>query len=433
MGRSKEKVREGEEQVKKKLLFITTRVFWPTTSGRKVSLYYYCKGLHELYGYDIYLYSFLEADQDANESERTKPDFIKDILFADKIKKTEIVANLITKSISQLQWPLQCSLFYSRTNRERIERYVAEQHFDVIISDMIRTAPYLDAFADEKCVKILDMDDLLSKRYQRTLNSTVSGDNFLGQYSKFMPDIVNRRIVPIVKSTALKMEIKRLVRAETVYAEQYDHVVFVSDIETDELNQKLSSPKCATVTLGVDYDYFSDEIPYSPCENRVAFVGNFGYTPNVDSLKLITEQVLPNLDERIKLIAVGKAPADVVAQYQSVRVAFTGTVDDLRPYIKQCSVFLAPIAYGSGIKTKILEAMAMGIPVVTNSVGAEGISAENGVDFFVTDDYIEMARIVNGLIQDKEKAQKAGHAGALYVQRHHQWDDILGKFKELGL
>lgn len=135
---------------------------------------------------------------------------------------------------------------------------------------------------------------------------------------------------------------------------------------------------------------------------------------------------MPKLDGQTKLIAVGKAPNDVIKKYQTDRIEFTGAVDDLRPYIKQSNVFLAPIAYGSGIKTKILEAMAMGVPVVTNSIGAEGISAKNGIDFFVTDDFSEMAKIVSALIQDKEKAKQIGQSGASYVKEHHQWKDIIG-------
>lgn len=417
----------------KRLLFITTRIFWPATSGRKVSLYYYCKGLHEQYGYDIYLYSFLEADQVPAQSEQTKPDFIKEIRFAGKVRKNEILANLFTKSFSHLQWPLQCSLFYSRQNEDCIRDYVAKEHFDVVIADMIRTAPYICAFEGESCLKILDMDDLLSKRYQRTLNSTVSGDNFLGQYSKHMPDIVNKQLIPRVKKIALNMEVSRLLRAEVEYAQRYDHVIFVSDVETDELNQKIQEAKCTTITLGVDYDYYSQQVPYTALENRAAFIGNFGYTPNVDSLKVITANVLPRLDDKIRLLAVGKVPQEVVDEFGGKRVDFTGTVEDLRPYIRQCSVFLAPIAYGSGIKTKILEAMAMGVPVVTNSIGAEGIIAVNGVDFFVTDDFDEMARIVKRLLRDKQMAQMVGQAGSEYVRKHHQWKKILEKFREVGV
>lgn len=415
----------------KRLLFITTRIFWPATSGRKVSLYYYCKGLHEEYGYDIYLYSFLEADQDPKQSVNTKPDFIKEIRFASPISKVEVLSNLFSKSFGASQWPLQCSLFYSKLNSQRIRQFAEEEAFDVIITDMIRTAPYIDAFADKNCKKVLDMDDLLSKRYQRTLESSVSGDNFLGQYSKFLPKFVNKKIVPLVKNTALKMEIKRLAHAEVTYSEQYDYVIFVSDIETEDLNKRLSMPKCTTITLGVDYDYYSESISVLPREDTIGFVGNFGYTPNVDSLNLIIENVMPRLGDKIKLLAVGKAPNDVVEKFQNECVTFTGAVDDLRPYIKQCGVFISPIAYGSGIKTKILEAMAMGVPVVTNSTGAEGISARNGMDLFVTDDFEEMAETVNKLMRDRSFAQEIGQSGARYVQKNHQWKDIIKKFDEI--
>lgn len=77
--------------------------------------------------------------------------------------------------------------------------------------------------------------------------------------------------------------------------------------------------------------------------------------------------------------------------------------------------------------------MAMGVPVVTNSIGAEGITAVNGVDFFVTDDFDEMARIVKDLMQDNQTAQIVGQAGAEYVRKYHQWKNILEKFKDVGV
>lgn len=75
----------------------------------------------------------------------------------------------------------------------------------------------------------------------------------------------------------------------------------------------------------------------------------------------------------------------------------------------------------------------MGVPVVTNSIGAEGIGAANGVDFFVTDDFDEMAQIVMALNHDKQKAHVVGRAGAAYVQKHHQWKSIMEKFKDIGV
>lgn len=415
----------------KKLLFITTRVFWPANSGRKVSLYYYCKGLHEMFGYDIYLYSFLEADQEKEECMKEKPSFIKEIRFAEKVKKCEILSNLFFKSMLGEKMPLQCSLMLSRLNEQRIAAYQKKHNFSVIITDMIRTAPYVKLFDKENCTTILDMDDLLSKRYRRTLMSVNSGENILGQYSKFLPSFVNKYIVPRLKKLILKSEIKRLELAEVKFSEKYDHVVFVSESETKELNKRMHSSKCVTVTLGVDYSYFSEEVSVERKNGYLAFVGNYGYTPNVDSLRIIIDKILPKLKSGTKLLAIGKASRELIDSLKNDNIVFTGMVDDIRLSAKSCQVFLSPIAYGSGIKTKILEAMAMGLPVVTNTVGAEGISAENGKEIIVTDDYDEMAKIVNQLLTDTEYADSIAKAGKLYVKNNHQWDKVLSGFSSI--
>ena len=152
----------------KKLLFITTRLFFTTNSGRKLSLYHYCRGLYEKYGYDIYLFTFLEGDQVFEDELKNKPYFIKEVYRASEIGAITKIGNLFFKSLFSKKWPLQCSLYYSQTNVNRIRQLCGEHHFDVVITDMIRTAPYIDGLEGVP-VKILDMDDLLSKRYEREL------------------------------------------------------------------------------------------------------------------------------------------------------------------------------------------------------------------------------------------------------------------------
>lgn len=178
--------------MKKKLLFITTRIFWPADDGRKVSLYYYCKGLHEQYGYDIYIYSFLEHAQSA-ELINKKPDFIRAVYLAKPITKVDKMKNLFMKSFITAQWPLQCSLFYSDKNKLAIAKYINEIKPDTIIVDMVRLAPYYTAFFNIDCLKVLDMDDLLSRRYERQL-STYSNASISGQYSANMSGLVNKII-----------------------------------------------------------------------------------------------------------------------------------------------------------------------------------------------------------------------------------------------
>lgn len=96
---------------RKKLIFITSRLLWPIDSGRKMSLNYYCKGLHEKFGYDIYLYSFLESGQVFNG---VLPNYIKEIRIAKNITLLEKIKNIIFYTFGKKKWPFQCSLFYSK-------------------------------------------------------------------------------------------------------------------------------------------------------------------------------------------------------------------------------------------------------------------------------------------------------------------------------
>ena len=129
----------------KKLLFITTRLFWPTDSGKKVALYYYCQGLKEVYDFEIYIYSFLEAGQTLRML-KDKPYFIKDVRIAKKVNLINQFKNIVYKTFLNHDFPIQCSLFYNKQNLNEIKTLCNEIQPDVIIVDMVRLAPYYLAF-----------------------------------------------------------------------------------------------------------------------------------------------------------------------------------------------------------------------------------------------------------------------------------------------
>lgn len=221
----------------KKLLFVTTRLFWPTDSGRKLSLYYYCKGIHEKYNCDIYIYSFLEAGQTEEDIEK-KPEFIKEVRLANPIGKVEKIQNLVRKTLLTRKWPIQCSLYYSRQNAEQIKKYCDELQPDYIFTDMIRTSMYYDSFQHSHAVKVLDMDDLLSARYERQMHARYKS-NISGQYAGRLPGIINKLIGnQVVRNAVLAMERDLTAKAEIHYSKLYDKVIFVSSVETAYLNKK---------------------------------------------------------------------------------------------------------------------------------------------------------------------------------------------------
>lgn len=400
----------------KKLVFITTRLFWPADSGRKVSLYHYCKGLHEQLGYDVYVYSFLEGDQGVGGA-CTHPGFIADVRVAKSIGGGAKLKNLVA-ALPRPAMPFQCALYWSDDNRDAIRAYCEEVGPDVVVIDMVRLAPYMDALDGLGLPVVLDYDDLLSKRYERQIGG--SGGNVLGKYgtqaSGLMRAIVsNRRL----KSLVLRCESKRVARAEDGYARRADAVLFVSPIETAELNGRLGSKKCFDATLGAEI--VEPKGPLLDASFDFGFVGNMHYAANQASLDYICGEVLPLLPGAT-LRVIGVCPDDIMGRYAlHPQVSFSGRVESIADELMKCKIMLAPFAYGTGIKTKVLEAMGMGVPVVTNAVGVEGMTCESGVEVELGETARELADACSELLADPEKRRMVGLAGQEYVRRCHDW------------
>lgn len=413
----------------KKLLFITTRVFWPTDSGRKYSLYHYCKGLYDKFGYEIYLYSFLEDYSKTNYE--PMPYFIKELRLAKKIGKVTKLSNLITKSLF-LRWPFQNSILYSKRNKNCIEKYVEEIHPDAIIVDMVRLSPYFNAFKDCECLKILDYDDLLSERYKKQLKNNNQDGDLFGTFSNknsFKTKLFNSKCI---KKLVLKSEMKRIAYFEKKYAKLYDSAIFVSENETKQFNQITNSNKGITIRVGVNYNYYEEVKDITKKDGYLAFMGNMKFSANYASLKLIVERILPSLDFDYKLIVVGNVTEEIKKEFSNDNIIFTGRVEDFRPVLKECEMFVSPIAYGSGVKTKVIEAISLGLPVVTNKLGVEGIDGYSDISM-VTDDFIEMSSYINKLHKEKNTIEDISSKGKKLIIDYYQWDTIIDQFKDAKL
>lgn len=189
----------------------------------------------------------------------------------------------------------------------------------------------------------------------------------------------------MVRNAVLTIERNLVAKAEIYYSKLYDKVIFVSKVETDYLNQKQSG-KAITILVGINA-VPENELTGEPEKSLLSYVGNLKVAANVDILHWIISDILPKINHDVKSMVIGKCPDDIKEKYKgNNHVIFTGRVDNLVEYIRKSQIFLSPILYGTGIKTKILEAMSMGVPVVTNDVGAEGIEAKDGHEFWVKND-----------------------------------------------
>ena len=414
----------------KKLLFITTRLFWPTDSGRKVGLYYYCKGLNDKFGYDIYLYSFLEAGQN-QEMIKSKPVFIKDVQIAKKLNVIDKLKNIIYQTCIKQKWPIQCSLYFSNSNKDTITQLCKKINPDLVIVDMVRLATYYDAFKNFKCKKILDMDDLLSERYDRQLKSNYKS-SLAGQYSSNLSSLFLKFIeLKRIKNLILKFEKFLIAKAELDYAGIYEKVIFVSSKEANKLN-KYYADKAIGIPLGINVKEFINCKFQQLKENNICFVGNMYVAANIDTLKLIATEVLPYIKTNYKFYVIGKVPEELKKQYsKNSNIIFTGRIENIYDIAGKCKLFLAPIVYGSGIKTKILEAMAMQMPVITNDIGAEGLEVENKKHLIIENDTQKIAQIVDYYLNNYNVALRMAENAQQLVFERYDWEKIWKKFNKV--
>ena len=174
----------------------------------------------------------------------------------------------------------------------------------------------------------------------------------------------------------------------------------------------------------------------SPFEKRegLLFIGNFNHSPNVDAMRFFCQEVFPKVVKElkdIKLYIVGSNPPPPIRELENENVAVTGYVPDLEPYMEKAKVFVAPLRYGAGMKGKIGEALSHGLPVVTTSVGAEGMDLEDGVHVIIADDADAFASAVVRVYTDERLWKNLRENGVLHVQKMFTPEVVTLKLKEM--
>ena len=231
-----------------------------------------------------------------------------------------------------------------------------------------------------------------------------------------------------------RREGERLLAFEKQVAAAADHAFFVTEAET-ELFLK-SAPafreKVSPMSNGVDSDFFSPEhvlaSPFAAEEVPLVFTGAMDYWPNIDAVKWFAAEIFPRLlAERpaLRFYIVGRSPAPAVQELAGDRVVVTGTVPDVRPYLRHAAVVVAPLRIARGIQNKVLEAMAMAVPVVVARGCGEAVDAVPEQDFLLAESAEDHVQQINALLASPERRAAVGEAARRQVVRRYSWDAHL--------
>jgi sugar transferase (PEP-CTERM/EpsH1 system associated) len=232
----------------------------------------------------------------------------------------------------------------------------------------------------------------------------------------------------------------RLLRVvEQRIVQEFERTFLVSEEEKKVLGSDSSLEKVEAISNGVDLDYFSPGAiknqQIARVSGKLVFSGAMDYWPNVEGAVWFAEKIFPLVRKQVHratFCIAGRNPAPAVKALEQVDgVEVTGTVPDIRAYLASAHVCVVPLLIARGIQNKVLEAMAMGKPVVATFGAATGIKAKNGDEIIVADDEIRMASEIITLLGNSERCHSIGQKARQYVEREHSWESHLRRLNEV--
>ena len=316
----------------------------------------------------------------------------------------QLAANLFSDK------PLSVSRYVGQPMRAKIAELRAKEKFDSVVCDFLFPAPNFDTL-DDVVLFEHNVESMIWKRHVEK-----SGDPLRKAY--------------------FGMQCDRMLACERQAVQQCAHVIAVSPIDARKLEQMFDVSDVSDVKTGVDIDYFGPPIAAQAWVADLVFVGSMDWMPNIDGVKFFTAEVLPLIRKQLpvaKLAIVGRTPPAEIRRLADAdpNIVVTGTVPDIRPYLWGSFVSVVPLRIGSGTRLKIYESMAAKTPVVSTTIGAEGLIYDNGKNIAIADSPQDFASLSVELIQDSVKRKTMEQAAFDMVSDHFSWEQVTREFEAI--
>jgi len=386
------------------ILYLAHRIPYPPNKGDKIRSFHQIEHLSRRHR--VHVACLIDAEEDRAHVADLKPYCAS----LDAAWRGSLMANLRAARSLFGRRSLSVAAFYSPDLARRIARRLSAEAIDVAIVFSSQMGQYVPAGAPFPTV--VDYIDVDSEKWR-----------------------VYAERKPWPLSWLYRIEADRLQRYEWELARAHEESVFVAQNEADVF-RGLAGVNARAIPNGVDLDYFRRPDGAAGSQGAdLIFVGMMDYFPNIDAVCWFADEIFPRIlagNPEARFRIVGRNPTKRVrdlARRKNVEV--TGAVDDVRPYLVDAAVSVAPFRIARGLQNKVLEAMAMQVPVVGTKTAFQGIEAGPGDGIDRHEDPDAFARAVLDLVRDPGARAEAGRRGRAFVERHHRWEDQVVAFEAL--
>ncbi|GBD97955.1 MAG TPA: glycosyltransferase [Nitrospirae bacterium] len=387
----------------KKILLLTPRFPFPVIGGDKLRIYNIAKYLSAYYR--ITLVSLYSTDE---EERSVAEDGLFERVY--KIKQPGYLSGLNAMKNLIAGDSLQSGYFYNRKMLSLVKK-LAPEH-DMLFSHLIRTASYVKDIRDMP--KVCEMTDAISQNYK---HAKTAGNRSLKKY-------------------IYSFEQKRCLEYEIECLRHFERSVLVSDHDRDYLRKYAPtfSDRIRVIPNGVDYERLSAQ-PAEFQRGKIVFIGNMRTVQNADAAYYFARDIFRKIkaeypDSTFWIIGADPTPA-VKSLSKIAGVNVVGKVNDILSYAHDAMVSVCPIRIGAGVQNKILESMAMGVPVVTSSLGLLGLQAMDMQDILVADTPDEFCSKIYKIYNDASLSERIKKNARSCITKNYSWDKIMASYKNL--
>ncbi len=415
------------------ILLLTQIVPYPPDSGPKVKTYHVLRYLAER-GHRVTLASFVRPEEEKHLA-ALKPYCAE--IHAVPIRRSRVADAVAYAQSIRTGQPFLVTRDGKREMFDLVHRLVRAQSFDIIHADQLTMAQFA-----------IQNSDSQSPITNRPLPSLVfDAHNAVWQIVERAQPSVVFPFRPL-----LSLEARRIKKYEGAMIRRFDHTLAVSAVDRQAL---LDATACASENPKSKVENLKSKISIIPiavdsaqllpvqhlnASTNILTLGTLFYPPNADGIRWFIHQVYPLIRVQVpasSLTIVGPRPPRDLTQYatrntqHATRITVTGYVPDLAPYLERAALMVVPVRAASGMRVRILEALARGIPIVTTTTGVEGIGAAHDEHLLIADEPEQFAAQVVRLLNDGALRQRLSFNGRRLVEEKYDWRVVLSKLEEV--